>query len=905
MKGRKRTKMPEDEPEITKELKRGKENEMEENGKNIFFLFKFFIFIYLFQDSSIEEIVLKNGLFSTKYPDISHGFIIKIPCKTFIEESLELPEIDEKDPKTFKMEREFEFEIDQGSILLKLGFRAQKLKEILRKKRTGLVKRKRSYQCLLSTEAISKNQTKKFRKSICLIFKMYTEDSKTFDTKHIYITLNKGPKIVKITNIMLFPSKDHEFIINGSADLSSFHQKHSPKYAGLVNNGMTCYMNSLLQTLFQIKEIPRCLFNLPYSEFKDREDVGNWKWIFAFQCMYYHLLSVKNKSAETRMLTDAFGWNTAEVFTQQDVQEFSCLLLDSFEKKCEISDSENFVQRLFRGEIENYIQCCDVDYRSSRKEFFYDVQLPIKDKSNIYESLNAYTEEEDLKDDNKYDAGEEHGKQDAVKGLKFTQLPPVLLLHLRRFEYDFNLDRNVKITTRHELQESINLRDYVKGDTGEDLDYELFGILTHQGTTAGAGHYITFIRPEMKKWYKFNDEYVSQVSLDYVKKYAEGGTVQKLKVDSKTREIKYAESSSNSTAYMLVYIQKSKVKEILRPIEENDIPENVRKSVEEQIRANEKEEFFEENLEILCTSFPLIQGQNGLGCLVEERAEWDESPLEEFREAEDKRISVVVKKNETLEEFLDRIESETGLKRESYGLWSYDYDKKWLKNLLSNVNYKARKTRKMETMFKSEIKKSRIPIVLILPFNRNLRIFREITDGTIIEEREFSEYLKANNLVWNKTEEEKEILVDGDLLKNLKGYKSSLILLKEFDSGTNEVVLKNFGFFSKSDSIQEIYEKFEIDTKLPVFVEKIGSQNTKIELSEETLEDGKQIKEIFANVSILVKINKAEDIDKVQEMYEEVANRALIQVENSNDNTQKTIFSDLRKSTSTVKKIKN
>ena len=64
------------------------------------------------------------------------------------------------------------------------------------------------------------------------------------------------------------------------------------------------------------------------------------------------------------------------------------------------------------------MECIKVDYKSSREEKFYDVQLNIKDSNDIYESLEKYTEVEILEGDNLYDC-EKLGKQEARKGTTF------------------------------------------------------------------------------------------------------------------------------------------------------------------------------------------------------------------------------------------------------------------------------------------------------------------------------------------------------------------------------------------------------------------------------------------------------------------------------------------------------
>ena len=53
----------------------------------------------------------------------------------------------------------------------------------------------------------------------------------------------------------------------------------------------------------------------------------------------------------------------------------------------------------------SYIKCKNVDYKSTRTESFYDIQLNIKGKKSIQESFRDYIQTEPLEGDNKYDAG--------------------------------------------------------------------------------------------------------------------------------------------------------------------------------------------------------------------------------------------------------------------------------------------------------------------------------------------------------------------------------------------------------------------------------------------------------------------------------------------------------------------
>ncbi len=96
---------------------------------------------------------------------------------------------------------------------------------------------------------------------------------------------------------------------------------------------------------------------------------------------------------------------------------------------------------------QSFIRCKHVDFSSSRTEPFYDIQLNVKDKKDIYESFVEYTQTELLDGENKYDAGV-FGLQKAEKGVTFESFPPVLHLHLLRIQYDPATGRKVKINDR-------------------------------------------------------------------------------------------------------------------------------------------------------------------------------------------------------------------------------------------------------------------------------------------------------------------------------------------------------------------------------------------------------------------------------------------------------------------------
>jgi ubiquitin carboxyl-terminal hydrolase 47 len=104
---------------------------------------------------------------------------------------------------------------------------------------------------------------------------------------------------------------------------------------------------------------------------------------------------------------------------------------------------------------------------------FMDLSLPIMNEfgtgvlnSSVEMALENFIKPEKLEGDNKYLCEVCAKKVNAEKGLKLTNCPPVLTLHLARFTLDWDTLQRVKIYERVTFPFVLNMNDYIKGYEG-------------------------------------------------------------------------------------------------------------------------------------------------------------------------------------------------------------------------------------------------------------------------------------------------------------------------------------------------------------------------------------------------------------------------------------------------------
>ncbi|KAF2072827.1 hypothetical protein CYY_005870 [Polysphondylium violaceum] len=477
-----------------------------------------------------------------------------------------------------------------------------------------------------------KNPEKKVRKTAD-----HTFDSRSGDwgfEKFIEIATLNDPEQGFIVNDTLIINVEIPYVYSISGGIATYDSKKVTGFVGLQNQGATCYMNSLLQALYHISPFRQAVYELPTSSEEPTKSIP-----LALQRLFFKL-QFGDKAVATKELTKSFGWDTLDIFTQHDVQELNRVLCDNLNDKMKGTKAEGTIDHLFRGKIKNFIKCEKVTYESKSDEYFYDLSLNVKGCKDIIHSFDKYTEIERLDGSNQYFA-EGFGLQNANKGSKFLSFPPVLHLHLKRFEYDPVKDENVKINDKYKFPEILDLSRYLDVDADKSVSnvYILQGVLVHSGDLHN-GHYYTFLKNIDGEWLKFDDDEVTKSNFERVSENSFGS------------DFGVRTSTRDTNAYMLVYFRETEYERLHKPILESDIQPHLRSRIEkEENSANEQ------NFNIRLTVDEDFSNHKAFDLLED-----DKFPIKTFKKSADVMTIGHLKK---------QITSLLGIPQERQRLWSW------------------------------------------------------------------------------------------------------------------------------------------------------------------------------------------------------------------------------------------
>ena len=314
----------------------------------------------------------------------------------------------------------------------------------------------------------------------------------------------------------------------------------SSNFIGLKNLGCTCYMNSLLQVFYNIELFRESLLSCEFKEEKNNS-------LYEVQKLFLNLKHLKKGYYSPDSFVDNFDNEKLNVHQQMDVDEFFSNILDKLENRLKNTDNENLLKYFFQGRFNDTLTFQEgCSHHRTNINDFYSIQLQVQNKKNVYESLDTLTEGELMNGDNCIFCPECNQKYPAIKRQCFRTLPRILLLVLKRFEFNFDTMTKFKVNDYYEFPKELDMNKYTSDfidnkNTSINNKYALKSVVVHMGSSEG-GHYYAFIKDKKSgNWYQFNDTLVTEFNINNLAKETFGGKDE----DGK--------SFKNRSAYLLFY----------------------------------------------------------------------------------------------------------------------------------------------------------------------------------------------------------------------------------------------------------------------------------------------------------------------------------------------------------------
>lgn len=292
-------------------------------------------------------------------------------------------------------------------------------------------------------------------------------------------------------------------------------------FSGLINLGVTCFLNSTLQQFFAIPPLRKAIV-----EYNGTDD-----FMIQLRNLYAKMLLSNGRSVTTESLVKEWrGWDGEKMnpHVQQDACEFSQMLID----KLETGLGAQFVNGLFNGTTVDQIEGINEDYHSSLSQPFTTYQLAVAGYSNFEQAMKV--KPDFLTGDNQYYDDKQKRKIDVKKFQRIGKLPPYLIIVLSRFSYNYYLNERKKIDDPFEFPLDLDLSEYtcVKD---QETKYKLKGVIMHSGT-AMFGHYISYVNDRKSgKWLCCNDSSVTYID------------------EAKVLENAYGKEKSTMNGFLLFY----------------------------------------------------------------------------------------------------------------------------------------------------------------------------------------------------------------------------------------------------------------------------------------------------------------------------------------------------------------
>ena len=276
------------------------------------------------------------------------------------------------------------------------------------------------------------------------------------------------------------------------------------KIAGLKNIGNSCYLNSVLQSLFSSELLNEKLIR--YIR-ENNECINEFSPLLIEYCKIFSFLIDESKEIKIlsptnfkKILDNEFDRFAGQI--QCDAHELFVYIMDNFMDQKKNNKYSKKINKLCFGKYKQHLYCSECKNSSESYFNFFDVILPIplnKQNIDLEDCFKKFAKYDTLDTDNKWNCPTCSKKVIAYKKMEIDIVPDISVFTFNRFE---GMKKN---------NNSIKLYEYIELE-GKKL--KLISTVNHYGNIIG-GHYISYVSRN-KKWFRTDDSNITEVSMNDV-----------------------------------------------------------------------------------------------------------------------------------------------------------------------------------------------------------------------------------------------------------------------------------------------------------------------------------------------------------------------------------------------------